>query len=401
MASSMKSLSQLSLSHQKSSTKKKKSSQNTNSSNNQVDNNSDNINFTFNKSSKYLRMPRKLLLHSLRLQLNHPIKKKKETRFILTRLQLLDHQFCLDRIRYLYQSYYDQGMKFQMWPENILKIVQSTEYSVIQKYFEDYLVLFQGQIDQHKNELASQSLTFPSTLSSLDTIDIRLNEFVRLHHIDLIRTVQYRVNKFKDDIHEKELFKRLSYYYLNTNQFETITRLTTIRKQQMSLFEKLTMFEQRILCRQLPKSLDSILPKIDTTKLTNKHYKMLQELKRVTLNVKFQEYEEEIQHYEDLYQQEFISLQEQIQNPSSSDHKHQTDILMYSLQLYLNHYAQKMMRQIRFKEACLRVKLTRHHRRQQSLLQKNIIDVYPQVIIDVPKISMNRVQLEYLSKNGK
>jgi len=68
------------------------------------------------KPSKYLRMPRKLLLHSLHLQLNHPLKKKKEQNFLLSRVRLFDEQFCLDQIRYLYQVYFDLGSKSYIWP---------------------------------------------------------------------------------------------------------------------------------------------------------------------------------------------------------------------------------------------------------------------------------------------
>lgn len=78
--------------------------------------------------------------------------------------------------------------------------------------------LIQDKIDQHTTELKNQSLTYPSTLSSLEVIDSRLKDFVHLHHIDLIRTVRYHMNQLKDDIHEKELFKQLSYYYLKADQ---------------------------------------------------------------------------------------------------------------------------------------------------------------------------------------
>jgi hypothetical protein len=66
---------------------------------------------------RLLRTPRKLFLYSLHFQLIYPLKwKKKEQRFILSRLELFDQQFCLDQIRYLYQIYFDQGLKYQIWP---------------------------------------------------------------------------------------------------------------------------------------------------------------------------------------------------------------------------------------------------------------------------------------------
>ena len=72
--------------------------------------------YTLYKPSKYLRMPRKLPLNSLHLQLiaaaAHQLKRphqrrqqrwnKKEQRFTLTRLELFDQQFCLDQTRYFF-----------------------------------------------------------------------------------------------------------------------------------------------------------------------------------------------------------------------------------------------------------------------------------------------------------
>ncbi len=93
-------------------------------SNDNSTNQSNQDNYTLCKPSKYLKMPRKLLLHSLRLQLNYPLKKKKEQSFILSRLAIVDQQFCLDQIRSLYQTYFDLGLEHQMWPVSF-KIVLS------------------------------------------------------------------------------------------------------------------------------------------------------------------------------------------------------------------------------------------------------------------------------------
>ncbi|CAF3195053.1 unnamed protein product [Rotaria socialis] len=85
-----------------------------------IDNNSDRLNanddISFYKPSRYLKMPRKFLLHSLRLQLNCSIKRKKEQRFTLSRLKLFDKQFCLYQIHHLYQKYLDFGLQYQIWP---------------------------------------------------------------------------------------------------------------------------------------------------------------------------------------------------------------------------------------------------------------------------------------------
>jgi hypothetical protein len=118
--SSVKSLSQLSISQEarkkpKTATEDAMSIDSNNSHSNQDT-------YMLYKPSKYLKMPRKLLLHSLRLQLNYPLKKKKEQRFILSRLQLYDQQFCLDQICSLYQTYFDLGSQYQIWPVSLWKI---------------------------------------------------------------------------------------------------------------------------------------------------------------------------------------------------------------------------------------------------------------------------------------
>lgn len=68
------------------------------------------------KFSKYLKMPRYLLLRSLQLQLNCRLKQEDEQNYIIRQLQLIDGQFCVDRIRYLYQSYLDLGSSAHIWP---------------------------------------------------------------------------------------------------------------------------------------------------------------------------------------------------------------------------------------------------------------------------------------------
>jgi hypothetical protein len=85
------------------------------SSNNEISTETSAQSHVLDKPSKYLKMPRRLLLHSLHLQLNCSLKKKKEQRFILSRLRIIDQQFYLEQIRYLYKTYFDLGSKQQMW----------------------------------------------------------------------------------------------------------------------------------------------------------------------------------------------------------------------------------------------------------------------------------------------
>ncbi len=60
-----------------------------------------------------------------------------------------------------------------------------------------------------------------------------------------------------------------------------------------------------------------------------------------------------------------------------------------------------MLRQICYKESCFHAKLLHHHRRHKSRSASKTIDVYPQIIVDVPKVTLNQSQLDYLLRTGQ
>ena len=65
----------------------------------------------------------------------------------------------------------------------------------------------------------TQSSTCPAKLSSsLEIIDQKLKEFVRLHHLDLLRTINYQINKLNSNIHIKSLSKQLLSFNLTMRQ---------------------------------------------------------------------------------------------------------------------------------------------------------------------------------------
>jgi hypothetical protein len=160
------------------------------------------------------------------------------------------------------------------------------------------------------------------------------------------------------------------------------------------------MFEQQILCHKLPDSFYSIKVDNNEEQCVNKRNKIIQDLKRRMLNVELEQYEIKIQHYESLYEQELVAFQSETFRTNSSYQMHKLDMLMYSVKTYLYHHTNILIRQIRYKESCLHIKLLRHYHRHSLSTQKSI-DVYPQVIVDVSKISLNRTELDYLSRNGK
>jgi len=172
-----------------------------------------------------------------------------------------------------------------------------------------------------------------------------------------------------------------------------IDQLLKIRKKQLKIFEDLTMFEQRILCHKLPNSFNFLTINNNEKQSVNKRKKMIQDLKRQMLNT-------ELERYEHLYEQELATFQSEIYKTESSYQIWQLNELMYFVKIYVYHHTKLWLRQLRYKESCFRVKLLRHHRHHQSHLPCNTIDVYPQIIVDLPKVSLNQNQLDYLSRTG-
>ena len=66
--------------------------------------------------SKYLKMPYKLLHHTLCLKLQHTLIKNKERLFVLSRLRLFDELCYMETLLKLWQDYYKIGDRHQLWP---------------------------------------------------------------------------------------------------------------------------------------------------------------------------------------------------------------------------------------------------------------------------------------------
>ncbi len=179
--------------------------------------------------------------------------------------------------------------------------------------------------------------------------------------------------------------------------------MITIRKKQLKIFEDLTIFEQRILCHQLPSSFNSITIDNNQEQCVHKRHKIIQDLKRRKLNIELEQYEIKIQHYDNLYEQKLTEFESETSKINSSYQMCHFNMLIHFVKTYVYHHTNILIRQIRYKESSCHIKLLRHrhHHRRQSLTTKTIIDVYPQIIVDVPKISLTRSQLDYLSRNGK
>jgi hypothetical protein len=87
------------------------------------------------------------------------------------------------------------------------------------------VLLLQNKIDQFTTELIVQATTCPSTLPSLETIDQRLKEFVRLHHLDLRRAINHQISKLHSNILIKKFSKQLSAFRLTPKQVQAFIEL--------------------------------------------------------------------------------------------------------------------------------------------------------------------------------
>ena len=98
-----------------------------------------NSHFYLFRPSKYLKMPYKLLHHTLCLKLNYKFIRSKERFFVLSRLRLFDELCYMDTLLQVWQDYYEIGDKHQLWPVSwqILLNIKSTTFIFIGSYYEN------------------------------------------------------------------------------------------------------------------------------------------------------------------------------------------------------------------------------------------------------------------------
>ena len=142
--------------------------------------------------------------------------------------------------------------------------------------------------------------------------------------------------------------------------------MIAIRKKQLKVFEQLTMFEQRIVCQQLPNSFYEASTSIDAKQNINKCKKTIQEFKRRMLNGELEQFEINIQQYEDLYQEQLNAFQLEMVDNTNSHQLCQLEMLKHLVQTYLYHHTTKFIRHIRWKESNYHVKLVQCYYRQLS-----------------------------------
>ena len=93
------------------------------------------------------------------------------------------------------------------------------------QYVEEYLGILNKKLTAYEVELEEHRSLYPSGIPvDVETIDLRLHEFVRLHHVDLMRLIHYQVNRFRDEIEEKRLLEQLAQYSFSNEQVSSLIR---------------------------------------------------------------------------------------------------------------------------------------------------------------------------------
>lgn len=82
------------------------------------------------------------------------------------------------------------------------------------QYMQDYLLVLNDKLARYETELGQDLYAYPFISITPEMIDIRLREFVRVHHLDLIRLTSDQVNRFEDQLQERRLSQPLATCHL-------------------------------------------------------------------------------------------------------------------------------------------------------------------------------------------
>lgn len=100
-----------------------------------------------------------------------------------------------------------------------MKKVPKEQQHLTGQYIQEYWMFLNGKVAQCEVELRQQLYADPFVMGmSAEVMDSRLKEFVRLHHLDLIRLTNYQVNRFRDDIQEQRWRQQLEKYSFTQEQ---------------------------------------------------------------------------------------------------------------------------------------------------------------------------------------
>ncbi|CAF4782486.1 unnamed protein product, partial [Rotaria sp. Silwood2] len=221
----------------------------------------------------------------------------------------------------------------------------------------------------------------------------------------LSNKLNYQLIRYKNIIHEKELFQTLSNYNLTVDQKNTIDQLVNLRQTQIQCYEDFHKLQTRISIQYLPRNFDKLerfiasdhdLPLIKDTiavEFKQKRYKIIQDAKRTWLNMYIEAYVSKIQEYEHQYQRDLNEFELTHINDMCINEKS----LFRSFVDYINHRTNRMLQEIYceklppYRKQLVRV-------RERLKWPKKMVTVFPTVIFDILYHPFTPTQLAYLSR---
>ncbi|CAF3713387.1 unnamed protein product [Rotaria socialis] len=354
----------------------------------------------------YLKKEPNILMQSVRLHLQQKLTNKKHQQFIYQRLPLLDQQYRLGQYRFLWQTYLTLGSLSKFWPMCIQKKIKSTNNELSVQYIEQRLNKLEKEYRECINELKKQAELCPIKLGPFDILNQKLKEFVRLQRTRFTEKLNAQLTRYKNYIHENELYKSLLSHIHTDEQKSTIDQLIFIRERQLEIFENYLRLETRVSMECLPRQLNRIenifrsiqyrthLRDFLSIEYQQKRFKLIQETKRHFLNIYLHSYEIQYQQRENEYQQlfkEFVSKNNLSNNES---------ILLEGFHRYMNYRIDRLKQIIYYEQIPIFQKKLRHQRQRLKRKRKFLkqVQVSPHVILDLRRHPFTTNELKYLSR---
>ncbi|CAF1560636.1 unnamed protein product, partial [Rotaria magnacalcarata] len=213
-----------------------------------------------------------------------------------------------------------------------------------------------------------------NTQLPFEQMEQRLKELVDRERKYLSKRNNDKLIKFKDDIFEKQRLRLITVSItspMNNQENEYINRLITIREKQAEIWKEQLMLEIQIHCKFLPQNFDQLENFISPTdysplnnnqkaiEIKNKHYKIIQEAKRLWLNYSLNIYEIKIQEYEQQYQNEFIKLESFFSNNNDKT-------ILNNIKEHINNRINRLKKDIYDKIASFRRIILQNRQRSSS-----------------------------------
>ncbi|CAF1427583.1 unnamed protein product [Rotaria sordida] len=283
------------------------------------------------RQSAYLKVSWNILMNNLKTDLNHPLKKRNEQKFVYTRLHLFNEEFTLNLNQDIWQSYLDLGSQQQypqVWPSEIYEMAKTNEPDLCKQYMVKSLNEIKIHLDVCCTKLNTQEQSWISTLPPLEMLDDTLKQFVRLQNEHLSKTIN------------KQL----------THNFDPLDHLI-----QSRLYKP-------------------VIHDITSIEFKNQSDRTIQQVKRTWLNIYSKTYEMKIQEYEEQYIEHLHMFQLRFQSKDNVD----KIFRLNSIKTYLNSRKQRMIKEIYINMSDYRKKLISYRKRLSKA--KNTKDVSPKPI---------------------